>query len=64
MRRVTLALGSHIPAQGFDNLGVTLSPDETQLTYVGVFGSETMLYLRSMSWMRGQADSRHGRFPD
>jgi len=44
-----LALGSHIPTQGFDNPVVTLSPDGTQLAYVGQSGSETMLYLRSMS---------------
>jgi Tol biopolymer transport system component len=44
-----LALGSHIPTEGFDSPAVTLSPDGTTLAYVGQSGAGTMLYLRSLS---------------
>jgi serine/threonine-protein kinase len=44
-----LALGSHIPSEGFESPVLALSPDGRQLAYVGQSGSETMLYLRSMS---------------
>ncbi len=43
-----LALGSRVPALGFDNTVLALSPDGTRLAYVGQPGAGTLLYLRAM----------------
>lgn len=44
-----LALGAHVPTQGFDSPAIAVARDGTRLAYVGNTGSGTMLYLRDMA---------------
>lgn len=43
-----LAVGARVPLIGYDSPVIALSPDGTQLAYVGESGRGTQLYLRAM----------------
>ena len=47
-----LALGSLVPAWGFDLLSIAISPDGTELVYVGEADGETRLYRRSLNGLQ------------
>jgi eukaryotic-like serine/threonine-protein kinase len=48
-KEAPLALGSHIPSVGYNSPVISLSPDGSYLAYVGISGSDTIIFLRQMA---------------